>query len=236
MFYWLLQLLLFATFFFRYFFTFSFFLAGIPALIGAIEDLLHLDIEIDVLMTLAAFLSIVIGNGKEGALLLVLFSFSSALEGWVRGKAKSAISALKKIAPTKANVLKEDGSLIEKSVKDILPGTLIHVIAGEIIPLDGKIVSGTSSVSLAHITGESLPQTKREKDLVQGGSTNLEGTLIIEVTHTSSDSTLERIIRLVTEAESHKPKLQTKVDKLSRFYALAIIFLSLLFASTFPLF
>lgn len=214
----------------------TYFLAGIPALISSVEDLFNLEINIDVLMTLAAFLSILIGSGREGALLLVLFSLSGAMETAVRSKAKGAISSLKKLAPQKAFVVQADGTLIPRSVKDIIPGTHIHVKAGEVIPLDGKVVSGASSVNLVHLTGENLPLTRDVGDSVPAGGRNLEGALTLSVTHTSSDSTLARIIQLITQAQEAKPKLQRWMDTMSSRYAMSIIALAVVFALTLPWF
>ncbi|MCC5831615.1 MAG: cadmium-translocating P-type ATPase [Chlamydiales bacterium] len=212
----------------------TFFLAGIPALISSVEDLFNLEINIDVLMTLAAFLSVLIGSGKEGALLLVLFSFSGAMETAVRTKAKGAISSLKNLAPQRAYVVQPDGSLTARSVKDIIPGTHIHVKAGEVVPLDGRVVSGSSSVNLVHLTGENLPLTRDVGDTVPAGGRNLEGAFTLEVTHTSSDSTLARIIQLITQAQEAKPKLQRWLDSLSNRYAMTIIALAFLFAAALP--
>ncbi len=214
----------------------TFFFAGIPALISSVEDIFNLEINIDVLMTLAAFLSVLIGSGKEGALLLVLFSFSGSMEVAVRTKAKGALSALKKLAPQKAFVVQPDGTLVERSVRDISTGTHIHVKAGEVIPLDGTVIAGASSVNLVHLTGENLPVTRDVGDVVPAGGRNLEGALTLEVTHTSSDSTLARIIQLITQAQEAKPKLQRWFDSLSNRYAISIISLSFLFALTFPWF
>ncbi len=212
----------------------TYFLAGIPALISSIEDIIDLEINIDVLMTLAAFLSVLIGSGREGGLLLVLFSFSGALEGSVRSKAKGAISSLKKLAPQCAYVVQPGGSLVLRSVRDIPRKTLIHVKAGEVIPLDGVVTEGASSVNLVHLTGENLPQTKRVGDEVPAGGRNLDGALTLEVTRLSSDSTLARIIQLITEAQESKPKLQRWLDKVSSTYAMTIIGLAFFFALVFP--
>jgi len=215
---------------------FTYFFAGIPALISSLEDIVDLEINIDVLMTLAAFSSILIGSSKEGALLLVLFSFSSSMEEAVRTKAKGAISALKQLAPAKAHVVKPDGNLILRAIQDIKVGSKIHVKAGEIIPLDGKVIEGTSSVNLVHLTGESLPLTRSVGDTVPAGAHNLEGALTLTITHTSTDSTLARIIQLITQAQETKPKLQRWLDKAASRYAMAIIALSSLFAASLPLF
>jgi Zn2+/Cd2+-exporting ATPase len=213
-----------------------YFFAGIPALIASIEDICDLEINIDVLMTLAAFLSVVIGSGREGALLLVLFSFSGSMEEAVRTKAKGALAALKKLSPQKAFVVQLDGTLMERSVRDIPIGTQIHVKAHQVVPLDGEVILGASSVNLVHLTGESLPQTRSVGDQVPAGARNLEGALTLSVTHTSSDSTLARIIQLITEAQEAKPRLQQWFDKASNVYALSIISISCLVAALLPLF
>ncbi len=219
----------------NFFLLLCFFFAGIPALISSVEDIFNLEINIDVLMTLAAFLSVLIGSGREGALLLVLFSFSGAMEESVRAKAKGALASLKKLSPQKAYVVQQDGSLIERSVRDIYVGTSIHVKAGQVVPLDGTVTLGASSVNLVHLTGENLPQNRRVGDEVPAGARNLEGALTLCVTHTSSDSTLARIIQLITQAQEAKPRLQQWFDKLSNVYAISIISLSCFFALALPL-
>ncbi len=212
-----------------------FFFAGIPALISSLEDISNLEINIDVLMTLAAFLSVLIGSGKEGALLLVLFSFSGAMEEAVRTKAKGALASLKKLSPQKAFVVEPDGTLIERSIRDIPLHTPIHVKAGEVVPLDGKVVLGTSSINMVHLTGENLPVTCKPGDEVPAGARNLEGALTLSVSRISSDSTLARIIQLITQAQEAKPRLQQWFDRASHIYAITIISLSAFFAIALPL-
>lgn len=212
-----------------------YFLAGIDSLIGALEDLLKLEVNIDVLMVLAAFLSIVIGSGLEGGLLLVLFSFSGAMEEAVTAKAKSALSGLRSLAPPLAYSVQNDGSIIERSVKDVEVGEQILVKAGEVVPLDGEVTVGASSVNLVHLTGENLPVPKNIGDTVPAGARNLEGSLTIKVSHSSTESTLARLIKLITEAQEAKPRLQWWIDRLSQGYALTIIGISLAFALLYPL-
>lgn len=215
---------------------FVYFLAGVPALIESLQDLANLDINIDILMTLAAFSSLLIGNGMEGALLLVLFALSGAMEDAVTGKAKGAIQSLHKLSPTKACVIDTDGTLRERSIKDIAKGDKILVKAGEIVPLDGKVIAGSSAVNLVHLTGENLPITKTVDDTVAAGARNLDGVLTLIVETTSADSTLARIINLVTQAQEAKPSLQRWFDLLSQRYAMTIIGLAFLFALALPYF
>lgn len=214
--------------------VFVFFLSGVPSLLGTIEDIKELEINIDILMTLAAFLSVLIGAQLEGALLLVLFDFSGAMEDTVTRKASSALTNLNKITPTLANVLCDDGHVIEKSVREISTGVHIIVKAGEIAPLDGKVIDGHSFVNLVHLTGESVPLSKQTGDDIAAGSRNLDGTLTIEVTRTSSESTLAKIIQLINEAQEMKPKFQRFLDRFSQIYATSIIGLAALFGLTLP--
>ena len=211
-----------------------YFLAGVPSLIEAVEDLVNFDVNIDVLMTVAAFLSVLIGSGFEGGLLLVLFSLSGSIEDAVTAKAKGSLNRLQQLSPTKATVIGEKGVLLERSVRDISLHTRILVRAGEVVPLDGIVVEGISSVNLMHLTGESLPIVKQLGDEVVAGARNLEGVLTLAVTRTSANSTLSQIIQLVTQAHEARPQLQTWFERLSRGYALTIISLFVLFALTLP--
>lgn len=214
--------------------TSVFFLAGIPSLIESLEDLANFDLNIDVLMTLAAFGSVVIGSPFEGALLLVLFSLSGAMEEMVSSKAKHSIRDLNKLAPTKAWKITSEGAYIQYSLHEIKVGDKILIKAGEMIPLDGIVLEGTSAVNLSHLTGESLPITKKVGDEVPAGGRNLDGALTVEVLHTSRDSTLAKIITLVTQAEEAKPALALWFDKLSQQYATAIIGAAALFSFLLP--
>ena len=214
--------------------TFVFFLAGAPSLIGAIHDLKNLEINIDVLMTLAAFLAITIGSSLEGGLLLVLFELSHGMEAMVSHKAKSAIHSLHKIAPKFAAVLAPDGTLYERSIREIEVGTRLLVKQGEIIPLDGQIVEGSSSLNLVHLTGEGLPVPVAPGGTVPAGARNLDAALVIEVSRISSDSTLAKIIQLITAAQEAKPRVERWLDRFGKKYATTIISLTFIFALTLP--
>lgn len=218
------------------FLLFVYFLSGTPALLGAMHDICTFNINIDVLMTLAALLSIVIGSGMEGALLLVLFELSAAMETMVSYRTKKILSQLHHLTPRMACVITEDGSLVSRSVKDIQINTHLLIKAGEVVPLDGNVIDGSSSVNLVHLTGESHPIAKHVGDVVPAGARNLDGTLTIQVTRTSADSTLTKIIQLITKAQNAKPRLQQFLDRFGQAYATTIISLSTLFALTLPKF
>lgn len=213
-----------------------YFVAGTPASIKAAEKLKRAHISIDTLMVLAAFLSFAIGSVLEGALLLVLFALSEALEEAVSKKNQASILELDKLAPTKGLMVDVDGHLHEKSIHDINVGSHIMIRPGDIVPLDGVVTKGASSIKLSHLTGESLPLYKKVGDDVPAGSQNLEGSFTIKVVRSSSNSTLAKMQKLMQEARDKKPKIQTLLETLGRPYATSIIGLSTLFALTIPLF
>lgn len=212
-----------------------YFFVGTTALINSIHDLLKFEINIDVLMTLAAFLSVLIGSELEGALLLVLFELSAAMENMVAEKTRSSVLSLHKLSPRVASVITSEGSLYEKSISEVQVGDHLLVRAGEIVPLDGTIIEGRSFVNFVHLTGESQPLSKAPGDEVPAGAGNLDGTLTLRVTRSSGDSTVSRIIRLITEAQSAKPRIEQLLDRFGKYYATTIILLFFAFALFLPL-
>ena len=212
-----------------------YFLVGTPALINSIHDLANFEINIDVLMTVAALLSVMIGSELEGALLLVLFEFSAAMEGMVTQKTRSSVLGLHQLSPRVACVIGDDGIVFEKAVGEIEIGTHILIKAGEIVPLDGHVVEGRSDVNLVHLTGESQPILKTVGDDVPSGAGNLDGTLTLCVTRKSGDSTVSRIIRLITQAQEAKPQIEQFLDRFGKYYASTIILLAFAFALILPL-
>lgn len=209
-------------------------ISGTPALIGAIEDIQDLDINIDVLMTLAALLSVIIGSGMEGALLLVLFELSGAMETAVTQKTKSALISLHNLSPSKAAILTENGHVVETAIQEVPLGALILIKAGEVVPLDGKVIQGSSFVNLSHLTGESTPLAKEIGDEVPAGARNLDGAITLKVTTLAQDSTLNKIIHMIKEAIDSKPRLEQWIDRFGRRYAPTIIILTIGFAIFFP--
>lgn len=212
-----------------------FFFAGIPALLEAIEKLKKFQVNIDVLMVLAAFLSLFIHSSLEGSLLLVLFSLSHSLEHYVSDKAKSTLTDLSHRVPSLAQVVLSSGKVIEKSVKDVQVGDLIWVRAGEVVPLDGKILEGRSSLDVSHLTGEHIPIVSEEGQEAPAGAINLEAALKLQVTRTNNHSTLTKIVQLIDQANSTKPKLQSWFDRFGQRYSLFVILSSFAVAIVLPL-
>jgi Cd2+/Zn2+-exporting ATPase len=216
--------------------TVVYFLSGTRALQGAIEDLTHLHLNIDVLMTLAAYLCAYMGSAFEGALLLVLFDISRGMEKSVTAKARSSMMSMRDMVPERVYVIEKGSNPKICHIQDIKVGMHILVKAGETVPLDGKVCQGSSNVSLAHLTGESLPKRVGINDIVSSGARALDGSLEIEVLKPVQETTLTQIIKLIHEAQEAKPKLEQTFDHLGNTYAKTIIVLSGLLAAIMPLF
>jgi Zn2+/Cd2+-exporting ATPase len=211
-----------------------YFSVGIPAFLSTVENFKKLDININVLMTLAAFVAAAIGRPQEGALLLVLFGVSGSMEKELNFKTKCAIHDLNKISPTKAYLIQADGLAHEKSIKEINVNDHILIKAGEVVPLDGIITEGSSSLNLEHLTGERIAQYVKKDDFVHAGSRNNEGAFTLRVLKTSHESTLNQIIELISKATKTKPKIERLFDSFGRIYASSVIFLAFFFAFIMP--
>jgi Cd2+/Zn2+-exporting ATPase len=184
------------------------YLTGSYSLAGsAITSLRNLRFDADVLMLTASWGAALLGQWPEGALLLFLFSLGHLGEHYALGQAQGAVTALTQMVP-KVALVSEGGRLVEKAVDRLSVGEIVLARPGDRIPVDGQVKSGTSSVDQSAITGESFPITKIVGDPVFAGTLNLEDALELEVTHLAKDTTLEKIIRMVTEAQSHKGRSQ----------------------------
>ncbi|TVX95324.1 heavy metal translocating P-type ATPase [Cohnella terricola] len=196
--------------------------------------ILERDLDVNLLMIVAAIGAASIGYWTEGAVLIFIFSLSGALETYTMDRSSRDISSLMDQKP-------ESGILIKDGVETIVPiealkeGDIVLVKPGERIPSDGVVTEGASAVNQASITGESVPVDKTMGDSVYAGTLNGEGVLFIEVTQESESTLFAKIIRLVQEAQSEKPASQKFMERFERLYARAIILISLLLIFVPPL-
>ena len=178
--------------------------------------------DIDLLMLVAAAGAAAIGAFAEGAFLLFLFSLAHALEHYAMGKARHAISALADLAPPTARVV-ADGREAEVPVGEVRVGQVVLVLPGERVPTDGTVRSGASSVNQAPITGESVPVEKGPGAEVYAGTVNGEGALEVVTTRAAGDRTLDRVVRLVEEAQTQKAPTQRFTDRFARVYVPVVL-------------
>jgi heavy metal translocating P-type ATPase len=210
-------------------------LIGTPTLIETIESLIARELNIDVLMGLSAFAAALIGSPREGALLLILFKLSEAMEDFVLQRANSTLGSLEDILPKQVHLLVSNGRIAQRSIKDIVIGQKILVKAGERVPLDGTLIEGPRSFNMAHMTGEPLPITKNSGEEVSSGAIPLDSLVHLCVTRTYLNSTLHRIYGLVAQAQASRPHLQTWLDTFSHRYSLGIILLTCSVALLLPI-
>ena len=211
---------------------------GFYTLREAVDSLRIGRFEIDTLMLVAAAGAAALGEWAEGALLLFLFSLGHALEHYAMGRARRAIEALAELAPRTAEV-RRDGAVREVPVEDLVIGDTVIVKPNARIPADGFIVRGVSSVDQAPVTGESVPVDKQPVDdperaaarpdgveaehRVYAGTINGSGALEIQVTKRAADTTLARVVRMVSEAEAQKSPTQRFTDRFERAFVPAVL-------------
>jgi Cd2+/Zn2+-exporting ATPase len=201
----------------------------------ALASAKRLSPDMNVLMVVAVFGSIAIGQMFEGAAVTFLFSLALLLESWSVDRARKAISALLDLSPTLARVM-VNGDLVEKKVEDVSIGERVLVRPGEKVPLDGDVVAGSSSINQAPITGESMPVSKKKGDPIFAGTINEDGALEMTVTKGANDTTLARIIQMVQDARQRRAKSEQWVDRFSRVYTPIMMGLAIVVALAPPLF
>jgi Zn2+/Cd2+-exporting ATPase len=199
---------------------------GVFGLKAGVESLRQFSIDVDLLMVLAAIGAALVGAYFEGAMLLFLFSLSNVLQTYAMDRTRNAIRALMALRPAEATV-RRDGEMVTLPIEAIEVGEHMRVKPGERLALDGVIVEGRSSLDQAAITGESIPVDKIPGDTVLAGSINQQGSLDVEVTHLSEDTTLAKLIKMVEEAQSEKAPTQRFIEKAEQYYALGVIIMTI---------
>lgn len=189
---------------------------------------------IEMLMTIAVVGAIAIGAAEEAALVVFLFAVGELLEGIAAGRARSGIKALAEIAP-KTAMVETPGGLVETPISKIAIGTIVVVRPGDRVPADGTIVSGSSALDEAALTGESVPRAKTEGDVVLAGSINTEAVLRIRVDKPAQDTVIARVVKLVEEAADAKAPSQRFIDQFARWYMPLICLLAIAVAFVPPL-
>lgn len=180
--------------------------------------------SINLLMTIAVIGAVAIGELEEAAIVIILFSLGNVLEDFGISRSKSSLQDLVNKTPKQA-ILK-DGTVV--ALSELTVDTIIIVKHGDIIPVDGVIVSGSSLVDESSITGEPLPKTKVIGDSVFAGSVASDGYLELRVTKLSSESTLQKIINLTYEAVERKSNAQAFIEKFAKYYTPLILLSSVL--------
>jgi len=193
-------------------------IAGYEIAISAYKSLVNKHtIGPSMLMCIACIASFVIGHPEEGAAVTFLYFIAEFLEDYAEHRAKRSIKSLVEIAPDTARVKVDDGEEI-KNVDDVNIGDIVIVKPGDKVPLDGKIVSGSSSINQASITGESVPVAKEIGDEVFSGTVNEDGYFEAVVTKKAKDSVISKIVTMVKSSQLNKSETESLVEKVAKYY------------------
>ncbi|MBF8150892.1 heavy metal translocating P-type ATPase [Winogradskyella sp. F6397] len=225
----------------------SYFFGGFFISIEASKKLPNGEFDIDFLMIAAAVGAAYIGSWAEGALLLFLFSLGHALEHYALNKAKKSIEALGNLTP-KTALIKRNGKLQEVLIESLKINDIIVVKPNSKIAADGVIISGSSSINQAPITGESIPIDKSciantdylpefkhidKSHIVFAGTINGDSSLDVLVLKLSEDSTVSRLVKMVSEVETQKSPTQRLTKKFEKWYVPIVIILVVLLCFAF---
>lgn len=204
---------------------------GIPVAMEAVRKLAKRQISISLLVTIAALGALYLGEVVEAAAVMFFFALAEAFEEFGEARSQKAVAALIEQSPKTARL--KDGR--EVPVDEVQRGQIVKIRPGDMIPLDGVVVSGESSVDEATITGESVPKEKYINESVYAGTLNQNGYLEIKVTKIAANSTLQKIVTLVSQAQKSRPEMQAFLDKFASYYIPVAISIAVIVAIVPPL-
>ncbi len=197
-----------------------------PALAG-LQALREKTLDVDLLMIVAALVAASIGQVFDGALLIVIFATSGALEAFATRRTEDSVNALLTLAPERAVRLSGRGDEEEVDASTLVIGDLVLVRPGERVGADGEILEGVSELDQASITGEPMPVTRRPGDEVFAGTLNGAGALRVRVHRAAADTVIARIVAMVEEASSTKAETQLFIEKVEQRYSVGVVVVTL---------
>ncbi|MGZ4772654.1 MAG: heavy metal translocating P-type ATPase, partial [Ilumatobacteraceae bacterium] len=193
-----------------------------PAWVG-LQALRAKTLDVDLLMIVAALVAAGIGQVVDGALLIVIFSTSGALEAVATKRTQDSVRGLLDLAPERATLVADDGSESIVAAAELVVGDRVLVRPGERIAADGTVIGGGSDVDQASVTGEPLPVAKHVGDEVFAGTINGRGVLTVETDRPAAESVVARIVALVAEASATKADRQLFIEKIEQRYSIGVV-------------
>ncbi|MEA1995625.1 MAG: cation-translocating P-type ATPase [Campylobacterota bacterium] len=208
--------------FFTVFSLTSLSLTAIPIIINSIRGLLRGEPNVDELVSLAIIAMIGMGKYTPAAMVAFIMTLGSLLEEHAAGRARSNIETIAAQHPTHAIILR-DNRFVEIPLEQVAIGNHILVRPGDIVPVDGKIINGESSIDESSLTGESMPVEKSPGNMAYAGTTNQNGVLQIEALRIGENSTYGKIVSLIKEAENQRIPTRRIIDKFIKYYTPIIL-------------
>lgn len=214
----------------------SYGVVGYEVIIRAVRNIMAgIPFDENFLMTIATIGAFVIGEYPEGVAVMLFYQIGEFFQGMAVDHSRKSISSLLDIRPDMAN-LEKDNEIIVVNPKEVHVGDYIIIKPGEKVPLDGVVVQGESSLDTSNITGESVPRSVREGDIILSGVVNNYGLLKVEVTKEFRESTISKILDLVENASSKKAPTENFITKFAKLYTPVVVFIALAIAIFPPLF
>ena len=210
-------------------------LAGLGVYQSGVRSLLRGQLGISALMAVAVTGAFVIGQWPEAAMVMALYALAERIEERAVGRARHAIGALLALSPEQAEVQGADGQWQSVPAAEVALGAMVRIRPGGRVPLDGTVTRGRSAVDESSVTGESLAVDKVPGDLLFAGTLNAQSELDMRVTAAAGNTTLDRIIRAVEQAQSTRAPTQRMVDRFAAIYTPAVFAMAVLVAVGAPL-
>ena len=201
----------------------------------AITNILHGQVfDENFLMTIATVGALILGEHSEGVAVMLFYQVGEWFQSYAVSKSRRSITSLMDIRPDYANIEK-DGKLIQVDPEDVKIGDTIIVKPGERVPLDGKIIKGSSTLDTSALTGESMPREVEAGMEVISGCINQTGILTIQTTKEFGESTVAKILDLVENASDKKGRMENFITRFARYYTPVVVFAALALAALPPL-
>ena len=192
-------------------------LTTIPVVVNAVRALLHKQISVDLLASIALVVSMIKGEWVSVGFINLMITSARIFGEYTDGKAKTAIKSLLKLRPEQVRV-KIGEQLITKQIVEIQIGDIVVVELGERVPIDGSVIQGEGSIDQSSLTGESLPVEKKVGDSMLSSTLVVSGSFLILTEHIGKDTTFEKIIALVEQAQLKKGSIQTVANTFASWY------------------
>lgn len=216
-------------------FILCFLIVGGDVAYGAVRNILRGKVfDENFLMSIASIGAFFVGEFPEGVAVMLFYQVGELFQGYAVNKSRKSIASLMDIRPDYANV-RRDNELVKTDPEDVKIGDIIVIKAGEKIPLDSRVLEGSSMIDTSALTGESVPRDVETGDDILSGCINLNGMLTAEVTKEYGESTVSKILDLVENASSKKSNSEKFITRFARYYTPIVVIIAVILAIVPPL-